>query len=301
MFFPRSSAGYGSFHTRPHPARPQASRIAVWRAPRIAAKYNRPNIFGGNLMGFLAGKRILVTGLLSNRSIAYGIAKAARREGAELAGEFGSTLSFPCDVANDAEIAALFAGLTKTWEGLEGMVHAIAFAPREAIAGDFLEGLSREAFRIAHDVSAYSFAALAKAALPMMQGRKSALVTLSYLGAERVVPNYNTMGLAKASLEASVRYLATSLGPRGIRVNAISAGPIKTLAASGISGFGKILKYVEENAPLRRNVTTEEVGNVAAFLLSDLAASVTGEVIHADSGFSTVVGGIGADAGAPPG
>ncbi len=262
-------------------------------------------------MGILAGKRILVTGLLSNRSIAYGIAKAARREGAELAftyqsdrfkdrvaemaGEFGSKLAFACDVANDAEIAALFAGLAKTWDGLDGLVHAIAFAPREAIAGDFLEGLSREAFRIAHDVSAYSFAALAKAALPLMQGRNSALLTLTYLGAERVVPNYNTMGLAKASLEAGVRYLATSLGPKGIRVNAISAGPIKTLAASGISGFGKILKHVEETAPLRRNVTTEEVGNVAAFLLSDLASSVTGEVIHADAGFSTVVGGIAGD------
>jgi enoyl-[acyl-carrier protein] reductase I len=267
-------------------------------------------------MGFLAGKRVLVTGLLSDRSIAHGIAEAVRREGAELAftyqndrfkervtamaGEFGSKLAFPCDVANDAEIAALFAGLAKAWDGLDGLVHAIAFAPREAIAGDFLEGLSREAFRVAHDVSAYSFGALAKAALPMMEGRRAALVTLSYLGAERVVPNYNTMGLAKASLEASVRYLATSLGPKGIRVNAISAGPIKTLAAAGISGFGKILKHVEQNAPLRRNVSTEEVGNVAAFLLSDLAAAVTGEVIHADSGFSTVVGGIGADAG-PPG
>jgi enoyl-[acyl-carrier protein] reductase I len=266
-------------------------------------------------MGFLSGKRILVTGLLSNRSIAYGIAKSARREGAELAftyqndrfkdrvaemaAEFGSKLSFPCDVANDAEIAALFAQLAKAWDGLDGLVHAIAFAPREAIAGDFLDGLSREAFRVAHDVSAYSFAALAKAALPMMQGRRSSLLTLSYLGAERVVPNYNTMGLAKASLEASVRYLATSLGPKGIRVNAISAGPIKTLAASGISGFGKILKHVEENAPLRRNVTTEEVGNVAAFLLSDLAAAVTAEVIHADSGFSAVVGGIAGDAGPP--
>ena len=264
-------------------------------------------------MAFLAGKRVLVTGLLSNRSIAHGIAESARREGAELAftyqndrfkervtemaGELGSKLVFPCDVANDAEIDALFAGLAKAWDGLDGVVHAIAFAPREAIAGDFLEGLSREAFRVAHDVSAYSFAALAKAALPMMQGRRGALVTLSYLGAERVVPNYNTMGLAKASLEASVRYLATSLGPKGIRVNAISAGPIKTLAASGISGFGKILKHVEENAPLRRNVTTTEVGNVAAFLLSDLAAAVTGEVIHVDSGFSTVVGGIAADSG----
>ena len=259
-------------------------------------------------MGFLQGKKILVTGLLSNRSIAYGVAEAARREGAELAftyqnerfkdrvaemaAEFGSSLAFPCDVASDVEIAALFSELGKKWNALDSLVHAIAFAPREAIAGDFLEGMSREAFRIAHDVSSYSFAALAKAALPLMQGRSGALVTLTYLGAERVVPNYNTMGLAKASLEASVRYLAANLGPKGIRVNAVSAGPIKTLAASGISGFGKILKYVAENAPLKRNVTIEEVGNVAAFLLSDLAAAVTGEIVHADAGFNTVVGGI---------
>jgi len=259
-------------------------------------------------MGFLQGKKILVTGLLSNRSIAYGVAEATRREGAELAftyqnerfkdrvaemaAEFGSSLAFPCDVASDAEIAALFSELGKEWNALDGLVHAIAFAPRESISGDFLEGLSREAFRTAHDVSSYSFAALAKAALPLMQGRRGALVTLTYLGAERVVPNYNTMGLAKASLEASVRYLAANLGPKGIRVNAVSAGPIKTLAASGISGFGKILKYVAENAPLKRNVTTEEVGNVAAFLLSDLAAAVTGEIVHADAGFNTVVGGI---------
>jgi enoyl-[acyl-carrier protein] reductase I len=259
-------------------------------------------------MGFLAGKRILVTGLLSNRSIAYGIAKAARREGAELAftyqnerfkervtemaAEFGSRLAFPCDVASDAEIDALFASLRAGWDGMDGLVHAIAYAPREAIAGDFLEGITREAFRIAHDVSAYSFAALARGALPLMQGRKGALLTLTYLGAERVVPNYNTMGLAKASLEAGVRYLASNLGPRGIRVNGVSAGPIKTLAASGISGFGKILKHVEETAPLRRNVTTEDVGNVAAFLLSDLAAGITGEIVYVDSGFNTVVGGI---------
>jgi enoyl-[acyl-carrier protein] reductase I len=262
-------------------------------------------------MGFLAGKRVLITGLLSNRSIAYGVAKAARREGAELAftyqndrfknrvtemaGEFGSTLAFPCDVASDLEIGALFSELGKKWSALDGLVHAIAFATREAITGDFLQGLSREAFRIAHDISSYSFAALAKAALPLMQGRPGALVTLTYLGAERVVPNYNTMGLAKASLEASVRYLAANLGPKGIRVNAVSAGPIKTVAASGISGFGKILKYVETNAPLRRNVTTEEVGNLAAFLLSDLAAAVTGEIVYADAGFNTVVGGLPAD------
>jgi enoyl-[acyl-carrier protein] reductase I len=260
-------------------------------------------------MPLLAGKKILVTGVLSNRSIAYGIAKAARREGAELAltyqnerfkdrvtemaQELGSKIALPCEVTNDAEIGALFESLQRHWDGLDGLVHAVAFAPREAIAGDFLEGISREAFAQAHDISAYSFPALAKAALPMMQGRQASLVTLTYLGAERVVPNYNTMGLAKASLEAAVRYLAASLGPKGIRVNGISAGPIKTLAASGISGFGKILKFVEEHAPLRRNVTTEEVGNVAAFLLSDLASAVTGEILYVDSGFSHVVAGIG--------
>ncbi len=258
-------------------------------------------------MGLLDGRRILVTGLLSNRSIAYGVAKAARREGAtlaftyqnerfkdrveEMARELGSDIALACDVGDDAQIAALFAALGKRWDGLDGLVHAIAFAPREAIAGDFLDGLSREAFRTAHDVSAYSFPALAKAALPMLRA-KGALVTLTYLGAERVVPNYNTMGLAKASLEASVRYLAASLGPRGIRVNGISAGPIKTLAAAGIAGFGKILKFVEEHAPLRRNVTTDDVGNAAVFLLSDLAAGVTGEVLYVDSGFRNVVAGI---------
>jgi enoyl-[acyl-carrier protein] reductase I len=259
-------------------------------------------------MALLDGKKILVTGLLSNRSIAYGVAKAARREGAllaftyqndrfkerveDMARELGSDIALPCDVASDEEIARLFAELGKRWDGLDGLVHAIAYAPREAIAGDFLEGLSREGFRVAHDVSAYSFAALAKAALPMMKGRAASLVTLTYLGADRVVPNYNTMGLAKASLEASVRYLAASLGPQGIRVNGLSAGPIKTLAAAGIAGFGKILKFVEEHAPLRRNVTTEDVGNAAAFLLSPLANGVTGEVLYVDNGFRNVVAGI---------
>jgi len=259
-------------------------------------------------MGFLANKKILVTGLLSNRSIAYGIAKALRREGAELAftyqGEgvrerveklapdFDSKIVLPCDVANDAEIAALFDSLSKHWDGLDGIVHAVAFAPREAIAGDFLEGVSRESFRIAHDISSYSLAALAKAGLPMMEGRNGAIVALTYLGAVRSVPNYNTMGLAKASLEACVRYLAGSLGAKGIRVNGISAGPIKTLAAAGIGGFGKILHFVEKNAPLRRNVTTEEVGNVAAFLLSDLASAVTAEITYVDCGFSTVAAGM---------
>ncbi|MDQ2139298.1 enoyl-ACP reductase FabI [Alcaligenaceae bacterium A4P071] len=259
-------------------------------------------------MGFLAGKRILVTGVLSNRSIAYGIARACHQQGAELAftyvgdrfkdrvteyaTEFGSDIVLPCDVGDDAQIEGTFTSLAERWDGLDGLVHSIGFAPREAIAGDFLEGLSREAFRIAHDISAYSFPALAKAALPMMEGRKASVLTLTYLGAERVVSNYNTMGLAKASLEASVRYLATALGPRGIRANGISAGPIKTLAAAGIKDFSSILKFVEANAPLRRNVTIEDVGNVAAFMLSDLAAGVTGEITHVDSGFSTVVPGM---------
>lgn len=259
-------------------------------------------------MGFLSGKRILVTGVLSNRSIAYGIARACHRAGAELAftyagerfkdrvaefaTEFGSAIVLPCDVADDAQIEAAFSGLQTHWDGLDGLVHSIGFAPREAIAGDFLDGLSREGFRIAHDISAYSFPALAKAALPLLKGRNSSVLTLTYLGSEKVVPNYNTMGLAKASLEASVRYLATALGPLGIRANAISAGPIKTLAASGIKDFSSILKYVEAHAPLRRNVTIDDVGNVAAFLLSDLAAGVTGEITHVDAGFSTVVPGM---------
>ena len=256
-------------------------------------------------MGFLAGKRLLITGLLSNRSIAYGIAQACRREGAELAfsyvgerfkgritefaAEFDSNLVYDCDVGDDAAIDKLFADLKTAWpEGFDGFVHSIGFAPREAIAGEFLDGLSREGFRIAHDISAYSFPALAKAALPSLRP-KAALLTLSYLGAVRAVPAYNTMGLAKASLEASVRYLAAGLGPKGIRVNGISAGPIKTLAASGIKGFGKLLEVFSKNAPLRRNVTIEDVGNVAAFLLSDLAAGVTSEITYVDGGFNTVM------------
>ena len=261
--------------------------------------------------GFLTGKRLLITGVLSNRSIAYGIAKACYAQGAELAfsyvgerfkdrisefaAEFESKLVFDCDVGDDAQIDAMFAGLKESWPTFDGFVHAIGFAPREAIAGDFLDGLSREGFKIAHDISAYSFPAMAKAALPMLNP-KAALLTLSYLGSLKVVPNYNTMGLAKASLEASVRYLAESLGPKGIRVNGISAGPIKTLAASGIKGFGKILNVVAETAPIRRNVTIEDVGNVAAFMLSDLAAGVTAEITYVDGGFSQVVGGM-AEAG----
>ncbi|GAB1426280.1 enoyl-ACP reductase FabI [Thauera terpenica] len=253
-------------------------------------------------MGFLVGKRILITGLLSNRSIAYGIAKAMHREGAELAftyqnerflervaklaSEFSSTLLFPLDVQDDGQITALFDQLGQHWDGLDALVHSIAYAPSDALDGDFLDGLTRDAFRISQEVSAYSFPALAKAARPMMKGRNGALLTLSYLGAERTMPNYNIMGLAKASLEASVRYLAVSLGPEGTRANAISAGPIKTLAAAGIGSFGKLLAFNEHNAPLRRNITIEEVGNAAAFMCSDLASGITGETLYVDAGFN---------------
>ncbi|RYF16817.1 MAG: enoyl-[acyl-carrier-protein] reductase FabI [Comamonadaceae bacterium] len=252
-------------------------------------------------MGFLTGKKLLITGVLSNRSIAYGIARACHQQGAELAfsyvgerfkeritefaAEFDSKLVFDCDVGDDAQIDKMFQDLSATWPKFDGFVHSIGFAPREAIAGNFLDGLSRESFRIAHDISAYSFPAMAKAALPYLN-EKSALLTLSYLGAMRVVPNYNTMGLAKASLEASVRYLAGALGPKAIRVNGISAGPIKTLAASGIKDFSKLLNIVATASPLRRNVTIEDVGNVAAFLLSDLASGMTAEITYVDGGFS---------------
>ena len=252
-------------------------------------------------MGFLAGKRFLITGVLSNRSIAYGIARACHAQGAELAfsyvserfkartidfaTEFGSTLVFDCDVQSDAQIAAMFAGLADAWpEGIDGFVHSIGFAPKEAIAGDFLEGLSRESFRIAHDISSFSFPALAKAAAPQLRPG-AALLTLTYLGAQRSVPNYNTMGLAKASLEAGVRYTAAALGPKGVRVNGVSAGPIKTLAAAGIKGFGKMLEAAS-HSPLGRNVTIDDVGNAAAFLLSDLASGITAEIVHVDGGFS---------------
>ena len=254
-------------------------------------------------MGFLHDKKILITGLLSSRSIAYGIAKAAQREGAtlaftyqnenvkervlKLAQEFATDLVLPCDVASDSEVTALFASLGRGWSGLDGLVHSIAFAPREQLADDYLDTVTRDGFRIAHEISSYSFAALAKAALPLMQGRNAALLTLSYLGAVRSVPHYNVMGLAKASLEANVRYLAQSLGPKGIRVNGISAGPIKTLAAAGIADFSKLLGYHAKNAPLRRNTTIEDVGNAAAFLLSELAGGITGEILYVDGGFNT--------------
>jgi enoyl-[acyl-carrier protein] reductase I len=256
-------------------------------------------------MGFLSGKKILVTGVLSNRSIAYGIAKACHAQGAELAfsyvgerfkeritefaADFNSSLIFDCDVGDDGQIEKLFADLASHWPQFDGFVHSIGFAPREAIAGNFLEGLSREAFKIAHDISAYSFPAMAKAALPYLRD-KSALLTLTYLGSDRIIPNYNTMGLAKASLEASVRYTAEALGPKGVRVNGISAGPIKTLAASGIKDFGKLLKVVADASPIRRNVTIDDVGNVAAFLLSDLAGGVTAEITYVDGGFNKTMG-----------
>lgn len=257
-------------------------------------------------MGFLDGKRLLITGVISSRSIAYGIAKACKREGAELAftyqgerikdrvrefaKEFDSDLVFPCDVANDEEIDTVFAALGKHWDGLDGLVHSIAFAPKEALMGDYLESVSRENFRIAHDISSYSFAAMAKAALPMMVGRNAALLTLTYLGSVRSAANYNVMGLAKASLEANVCYMAKSLGSKGIRVNAISAGPIKTLAASGIANFNEKLDLAARNSPLGRNVTIDEVGNAAAFLMSDLASGITGEITYVDAGINTTTG-----------
>ncbi len=255
-------------------------------------------------MGFLDGKRALIVGVATERSIAWGIAQAMHREGAELAFSYvndklkerveplaaslGSTLTLPLDVTVDAQIDAAFDRLKREWGHLDILVHAVAFAPREALAGGFVAATSRESFRIAHDVSSYSFTALARGAQPLMAGRQGALLTLSYLGAERSIPAYNVMGLAKASLEANVRFLAADLGPVGVRVNAISAGPIKTLSAAGIEGFRKMLGHVGAVAPLRRNVTLEDVGNAAAFLCSHLAAGITGEILHVDSGFSTV-------------
>jgi len=253
-------------------------------------------------MGFLSGKRALIVGLASNRSIAWGIAKAMQRQGAELAftyqndklhdrvakmaGECGTEITVPCDVSNDEEIDAVFDHLDNYWDHLDIIVHSVAFAPRTELEGDYLENVSRDGFRVAHEISSYSFSALAKAGCRMMEGRDGALLTMSYYGAEKAMPNYNVMGLAKASLEANVRYMAQSLGPDGIRVNAISAGPIKTLAAAGISNFRKMLDLMERTAPLRRNITIEEVGNTAAFLCSDLASGITGEVTYVDAGYN---------------
>ncbi|MGB0133896.1 enoyl-ACP reductase FabI [Dokdonella sp.] len=255
-------------------------------------------------MGFLHGKRALIIGIASKRSIAWGIAEAMHREGAELAltyqsdklksrvedaaSEFNSDIVLPLDVADDAQIEKLFSDLGARWDGFDILVHSVGFAPREALQGGFLDNLTRENFAIAHDISSYSLAALAKAARPMMQGRNGSILTLSYLGAERSMANYNVMGLAKASLEANVRFLAYNLGPEGTRVNCISAGPIKTLAASGVGNLRKMLDHVEASAPLRRNVTPEEVGNVGAFLCSDLASGVTGEITYVDCGYNTV-------------
>jgi enoyl-[acyl-carrier protein] reductase I len=255
-------------------------------------------------MGLLEGKRALIVGVASNRSIAWGIAKAMRREGAELAftyqneklrervesfaTELGSEITVPCDVASDEQIQAVFEHIDDYWDSLDILVHSIAYAPREQLEGSYLESVTREGFLTAHEISSYSFTALADAARPMMKGRNGAMLTLSYIGAVRAMPNYNVMGVAKASLEANVRYMAASLGPEGIRVNAISAGPIRTLAASGISGLREFLAHVEKAAPLRRNVTIDEVGNVAAFLCSDYASAITGEITYVDCGYNAI-------------
>lgn len=255
-------------------------------------------------MGFLTGKKILIVGLASNRSIAYGIAKACHEQGAELAftyqgeklqervetmaAEFGSKLTYPCDVASDEQITQVFEKLGQHWTELDGLVHSVAFAPADQIGGNYIEHANREGFRIAHDISVYSLVALAQAAYPMMENTQGSILTLSYYGAEKAVPNYNVMGIAKASLEATVRYLAASVGPKGIRVNAISAGPIRTLAAAGIKDFRKMQTAYAAVTPLKRNITTEEVGNTAAFLCSSLASGITGEVIHVDAGYHAV-------------
>lgn len=255
-------------------------------------------------MGFLEGKRVLIVGVASDRSIAWGAARAMRAQGAELAftyqneklekrvgelaAEVGSDLTFPCDVASDDEIEGVFRELGRSWDGLDAIVHAVAFAPREELAGSFVDNTTREGYRLAHEISAYSFVALARYGRPMLQARNGSLVTLTYLGGERALPNYNVMGPAKASLEASTRYMAADLGPEGIRVNAVSAGPIRTLAASGIGNFKKMLAFNEQAAPLRKNVTIDEVGQTVAFLASDLASGITGEVVHVDAGFHSV-------------
>jgi enoyl-[acyl-carrier protein] reductase I len=264
-------------------------------------------------MSFLKGKRALIVGLATDRSIAWGIAQAMHREGAELAfshiermtdrvvplaKSLGSDIAFPMDVASDAEIERGFAHLKTRWDAFDILVHAVAFAPREALSGAFIEGTTREAFRVAHEISSYSLTALARASLPFMEGRAGAILTLSYLGAMRSLPGYNVMGLAKASLEANVRFLAAELGPLGIRVNAVSAGPIKTLSAAGIPGLRKMLAHVAAVSPIKRNVTIEDVGNTAAFLCSDLAAGITGEVTYVDGGFNSVAMNFGGEADA---
>ena len=255
-------------------------------------------------MSLLEGKRALIVGVASNRSIAWGIAKAMHREGAQLAftyqneklrarvesfaSELNSEITVPCDVASDKEIQAVFEHIDDYWDSLDILVHSVAFAPREQLEGSYLESVTREGFLTAHEISSYSFSALGDAARPMMKGRNGAMLTLSYIGAVRAMPNYNVMGVAKASLEANVRYMATSLGPEGIRVNAISAGPIRTLAASGISGLRDFLNHVEKVSPLRRNVTIDEVGNAGAFLCSDYASAITGEITYVDCGYNVI-------------
>ncbi len=255
-------------------------------------------------MGFLQGKRALIVGVASNKSIAWGIAQAMRREGAEIAlsyqterfkerveefaQQLDSDITMPCDVAEDGQIEAAIEALAKRWDHFDILVHSLAYAPRECLEGEYMTSTTREGFRIAHEISSYSFTALAQAARPLMKGRNGALLTLSYIGAVRAMPSYNVMGLAKASLEANVRYMAQDLGPEGTRVNGISAGPIRTLAASGVKDLRKFLEYVEKHAPLRRNVTIEEVGNVGAFLCSDLASAVTGEITYVDCGYNAI-------------
>jgi len=254
-------------------------------------------------MGFLAGKKVLIVGVASKLSIATGIGNAFHREGAEIAltyqneklkkrvdgfaEQWDSSIVLPCDVSKDDEISALFDELRKHWDGIDVIVHSVGYAPAHELDGDYVDATTREGFAIAHDISSYSFVALAKAARPLMKGRNGCLLTLTYLGAQRTLPNYNVMGLAKASLEANVRYMANSLGPEGTRVNAISAGPIRTLAASGIKSFRKMLSENERQTPLRRNVTTDDVGNAAAFLCSDLASGISGEILFVDGGFNT--------------
>ena len=254
-------------------------------------------------MGFLAGKRILILGVASKLSIASGIAAAMHREGAEIALTYqndklkdrvikfaegwGSNRVYPCDVTNDQQLQDLFSSLAESWNSLDGIVHCLAYAPGHELEGNYIDVTTREGFLTDHEISSYSFGALAQGGRALMQGRNGSLLTLSYLGAVRSLPHYNVMGLAKASLEANVRYLASSLGPEGTRVNAISAGPIRTLAASGIKSFRKMLSYNAQQTPLRRNVTIDEVGNAAAFLCSDLASGISGEILYVDGGFNT--------------
>lgn len=254
-------------------------------------------------MGFLAGKRAVIVGLATERSIAYGIAAAMKREGAELVftyqdrfkerveefgKELGAALTLSMDVAEDAQITGAFAKIATVWDKFDILVHAVAFAPREALAGRYIDGVTRQNFQTSHDISSYSLTALAKASEPMMEGRNGAIIALSYLGAVRSLPGYNVMGLAKASLEANIRFLAADLGPKGIRVNGISAGPIKTTSAAGIPGLRKMLHHVASTAPLRRNVSIEDVGNAAAFLCSDLASGITADILYVDGGYSTI-------------